>query len=419
MTRSSGGKITCVASHTPGARGRALIPVLVVLLGVAVGIGGIVLLRSSGTPDAAGAPRQPGQASVAPRAARPLDGRVIYRRLEPSVVDITSTLRYDAETSSGMGFIVDGRTALVLTNNHVIRDATTVTARLTSTGRTYTARVVGADVGADIAVLQLQGVTGLTAAPTGGTATAAIGTPVLAIGNHAGQGAPPTIAPGVIDNLDRTIQANDGAAGFTETLRGMLQTSALIEPGDSGGPLVDGAGLVIGMDTAAGTGTPTAGYAIPISVALAAERQIAAGHPAPGITVGVSGFLGVVVPSTAAESPRLQAQREQGVQTNGGGSRRSPGCVDTEARAGVPARVAPARSGALVDGVLCGTGAAAAGISAGDVIIAAAGRPVSSPAALTTVMNGFRPGAVVLVTWVSTAGNRRTSRIRLEAAPAA
>jgi S1-C subfamily serine protease len=400
-------------------RGRALIPLLVVLLGAALGASGILLLRSWDKPDAASAPQPSGLADATQGAAQALVSRAAYQRAELSVVYVTSTLRYDAETASGMGLIVDGRAGLVLTNNHVIRDATTVTARLTSTGKTYAARIVGADTVADIAVLQLQGVTGLTAARIGDSAAVAIGTPVVAIGNQAGQGRSPTARPGVIDNLNRTIQASDGTSGFVETLRGMLQTSARIEPGDSGGPLVDAAGMVIGVDTATGAGAPAAGYAIPIAVAMAVERQIIAGHAAPGITIGVGGFLGVMVTPTATQSPRRQAQQEQGSRTGGGSSTRSPGCVSTESGVGVPATVAPARSGALVDGVLCGTGAAAAGIVAGDVIIAAAGRPVSSPDALTAVMSGFRPGAVVPVTWVAVGGDTRTARIRLVVAPAA
>jgi S1-C subfamily serine protease len=174
---------------------------------------------------------------------------------------------------------------------------------------------------------------------------------------------------------------------------------------------------VIGMDTAAGTGNSAVGYAIPIDTAMSVERQIVAGHAAPGITIGVGGFLGVVVPTTATANPRMQAQQEQNIQTGRGGSPRPHGCIDIEADAGPPAAVAPARSGALVDGVLCGTGAAAAGITAGDVITAVAGRPVSSPDALTAIVSGRRPGAVVAVTWVNIGGTKRTSLIRLETAP--
>jgi len=199
----------------------------------------------------------------------------------------------------------------------------------------------------------------------------------------------------------------------------MLETTAKIEPGDSGGPLADSGGTVIGVDTAAGTGGDEAGYAIPINAALAAEREIILGRAAPGVTLGVGGFLGVIVPSTTAPSPRAQAAAERSLGTNPAGSAPQVGCLPTEAGAGVPDAVAPVDAGALVDGVLCGTGAAAAGISAGDVIVTADGRAVSSPDSLTAIVNGCRPGTEVEITWVSPQGAARASRVRLDPAPAA
>lgn len=401
-----------MTSQVPGRGRRAAIPLVVALLGIALGAGGLVLLRSLG---ASSAPRP---SLTGNSAARSLNTQAIYNRLDPSVVDVTSTLRFDDETASGTGFVINAKADLVLTNNHVIRDATSVAARLTSTGQTYPARIIGADVGADIAVLQLQGASGLIAAPIGDSAAVTLGTPVMAIGNQAGQGGSPAIAPGIISGIDRTILANDGTADFTETLHDMLQTSARIEPGDSGGPLADAAGAVVGMDTAAGTGPSTAGYAIPIDGAMAVARQIEAGRAAPGITFGIGGFLGVMVVSTTSQSPRAQALEERGLASARDSGAESVGCLDTESGTGLPRAVAPARSGALVDGVLCGTGAAAAGISAGDVITAAAGRLVSSPDALTAVLSGCRPGTRIPVTWVSIAGTTRTSVIPLQAAPA-
>jgi S1-C subfamily serine protease len=415
-----------VRSHPPrahGPRDRALIPLLVVLVGVMLGAGGLLLLRPFGTPGTlrpSGAPGASGPsrpAAAGQVVAGTLNDQAVYERLKPAVVDVTSTLGYDNETASGTGFIVDGRSALVLTNNHVIRDATSVTATLTSTGRTYPARIVGADVDADIAVLQLRGPAGLTAVPLGDSAAVTLGMPVLAIGNQAGKDGSPTVASGIVNSLNRTIEADDASTGFTETLRGMLQTSARIAPGDSGGPLADAAGEVIGVDTATGTGTSGAGYAIPINTAMAVERQIAAGRAGPGITIGVGGFLGVVVASTASTSPRTQATEGQR-RTDRAASAGPHGCLITEAGAGMPAVVAPAPWGALVDGVLCGTGAAAAGIAAGDVITAAAGRRVPDAAALTAIVNSLLPATVVLVTWVNTAGTTRAALVRVGVAPA-
>jgi S1-C subfamily serine protease len=196
----------------------------------------------------------------------------------------------------------------------------------------------------------------------------------------------------------------------------MLQTTAKIEPGDSGGPLVDAAGAVIGVDTAAGTGNAATGYAIPIDAAMSAERQIREGTPAAGIFLGVQGFLGVILRQGGGRSLQsLQSQHVHG--TGAAGTAPRPVCANTKSDARTPRTVAPVTSGVLVVGVLCGTGAAAAGIGAGDVITAADGRRVSSPNALTAIVSGCAPGTLVSVTWVSTAGKSRTSKIRLDPAP--
>ncbi len=400
----------------PGPRSRMLIPVLVVVFGMALGAGGIVLLRpfaqAPAPQRAASAMRHNGQ-----DLPRSLSDAAVRARIEPSVVDVTATLTYDHETASGTGFVVNSA-EFILTNNHVVRDATSVAVTVPATGRTYQARIVGVDLAADIAVLAIRSVIGLPVAPIGDSAKAGPGMPVTSFGNQAGAGGSPAVAPGVISGTGRTIQANDGASGFTETLHDMLATTASIEPGDSGGPLADSAGTVIGVDTAAGTGGTATGYAIPINAAMAAERQIAAGHPGPGISLGVGGFLGAIVGPGTASSPVEQRAAERGGGTSAAASPAPPSCVTTRGDAMVPASIAPARAGALVIGVLCGTGAAAAGIAAGDVIVAADGRRVASPDALSAIVSGGRPGGMMSVSWVSPRGISKTSRIRLSPAPA-
>jgi S1-C subfamily serine protease len=415
-----------VTPHEPQKRSRrTLIALLLAVFGVAIALGGIALLRSTAPSDSTpaagdGAGTGPGSAAAAKAAgsSRPLSARTVYNLVSPSVVDITATLGYSDETASGTGFFVVPRDGIVLTNNHVIRGATSVTVTVPETQRSYQAQIVGADTSADIAVLRIEPQPGVPSAPIGDSATVSVGSTVVAIGNRAGAGGPPVLAPGVITATDRTIAAADGASGFTETLHNMLQTTAKILPGDSGGPLADSAGVVIGVDTAAGAGGPEAGYAIPINAAISAERQIVSGRPSPGIVLGVGGFLGVIVPSTTAPSPQAQAAEERSLGTDPAGSTPPTGCLPTEARAGVPATVAPVNSGALVDGVLCGTAADAAGLTAGDVIITADGHAVSSPDALTAIVNACRPGSVVEITWVSPTDATRTSRVRLDPAPA-
>jgi S1-C subfamily serine protease len=392
-----------------------------VLLGVILGVGGVALLRpfspaGSHQTTAGGHPQVP---RVIPQAMNRLSDKSVYARIAPSVVDVTSTLQYDEETASGTGFVIDAGRGMVLTNNHVIRGATTVRVTVPATGRSYQARIIGTDVPGDIAVLQLVGAPRLPAIRAGDASKLPAGTPVLAIGNNAGMGGSPSIARGVVSGTGRTILADDGTTGFSETLHGMLQVTAKIQPGDSGGPLANTAGEVIGVDTAAGTGTAAAGYAIPIDAALGIARQITAGQAGPGITIGVGGFLGVVVPSTATTSPRAQAKEEHSLGTNAAGSIPPSSCLDTEAEAGVPAAIAPAPAGALVDGVLCGTAAASVGIEPGDVITAADGRVVSSPDSLTALVSAARPGSVMSVTWIAVAGTLHSALIQLDAAPAA
>ncbi|MBO0819553.1 MAG: serine protease [Nocardiopsaceae bacterium] len=429
-------KVTSFRSRVSGllaALRRLLVPLLVVLAGAVIGAVGTAVVGSFGW-------------RMSPSAlaghGTPLNAQRVYDRIAPSVLDITAVLRYDDETAEGTGFVMDSRRALVLTNNHVIRHATSITATIVATGKTYTARLVGADTAADIAVLRLDGRPRLPAAPAGDSSSTRLGDQVLVIGNQAGQGGAPTIAPGIINSLDRTIVATNGDAGFSETLRGMLQTSAQVEPGDSGGPLANADGQVIGVDTAAATGATTAGFAIPVDSALAAARRIASGRPGPGIALGTGAFLGILV-STGQITPQSQPQssltnhgvsltpqggdpirafagpkRARGLPGRGAGTGDEGSCLGIESEAAVPDRVAPVRSGVLVEGVLCNTPAETTGLAPGDMIVAAAGRRVASPGALASIVAGCQPGTTLPVTWVDVNGATRTALVRAAAAPA-
>jgi S1-C subfamily serine protease len=390
-----------------------LIRLLMAVLGIALGAGGIALLRPL---DQAPPPRLAAAAHGGQAAGR-LSEAAIRSRIEPSIVDVTAALTYDDETASGTGFVVDAASGLIITNNHVVRDATSVTVTVPVTGQGYPARIVGVDVSADIAVLQIGPTAELPGAPLGNSASVSAGLAVTSFGNQAGAGGTPTVSSGVISGTGRTIEANDGASGFSETLRGMLATTAKVAPGDSGGPVAGPSGTVIGVDTAAGTGNVATGYAIPINSALAAERQIAAGYHGDGIIQGTAGFLGVMIGSSTARSPAAQEAQDRRGGT-GTADFVTASCLPTGNSVAAPAVVAAAHAGALVYGVLCGTGAATAGIAAGDVITAADGRGITSSRALTTLVSDCRPGAVISVTWVSGTGAARTALIRLTSAPA-
>jgi S1-C subfamily serine protease len=393
------------------ARG-LLIYLVVAALAAAGGVGTTLAVQhaSSARPGAARAARD-----AATDQLGAMNDEAVYDEVEPGIVDVTSNLRYLQETAEGTGFVIDAAAGLVLTNNHVIDGATSVTVTPVMSGKSYPARVLGYDLTDDVALLQLQGVTGLKAVTLGNSSHLRVGTPVLAIGNEAGQGGSPTVAPGVISSLDRTIVASDQSSGLSETLHGMMQTNAEIRPGDSGGPLADAAGQVIGIDTAAGGNTVYSGYAIPINQALPIATRIAARQPGTRIQIGLPAFLGVLLPKSSSGDPRRQASQE--LRQTGAISSSGSNCTSGDTTA-IPASIAPARSGALVDGVLCGTAAATAGIFAGDVITSIGGRAVTSPGSLTAIISRYRPGSKAALAWVSPGGSLHTAVVTLDAGPA-
>jgi S1-C subfamily serine protease len=316
----------------------------------------------------------------------------------------------------------------VLPNNHVTDPATSVRASLVGDpGRSFQARIIGYDSTDDVALLQLEGASGLHAVSFGNSSQVRLGTPVLALGNADGQGGA-TPARGIINALNRSIQASDQGSNSTEDLNHMLQTDARIEQGDSGGALADGAGQVIGMITAANTSGQigqsggTLGFAIPINSALDIARQIAGGHASSTIYIGLPGFLGVEVAQSNSPNPHQQAADEQ--QSGGGnggsfpGGQNGQGCQAAGQGSSVPARIAPTSTGALILGILCGTAAQSQGLAAGDVITSVDGQPVTTPGSLTGITARYHPGEVVSVGWESITGTKHTTPIRLGSGPA-
>ena len=409
------GDVTAFARQRARSPSRArglLIYLVVATVAAAAGVGTTLAVQhvSSARP---GATRAPHNAAADQLGA--MNDEAVYDEVEPGIVDVTSNLRYLQDTAEGTGFVIDAAAGLVLTNNHVIDGATSITVTPVMSGKSYPAQVLGYDLTDDIALLQLQGVTGLKAVTLGNSSHVRVGAPVLAIGNEAGQGGPPTVAPGVISSLDRTIVASDQTSGLTEILHGVMQTNADIRPGDSGGPLADAAGRVIGIDTAAGGNTVYSGYAIPIDQALPIAARIAAGRPGARIQIGLPASLGVLLPDSTSADPRRQASQE--LRQTGAISSSGSNCTSGDTTA-IPASIAPARSGALVDGVLCGTAAATAGIFAGDVITSIGGRAVTSPGSLTAIVSRYRPGSKAALAWVSPGGSLHTAAVTLDAGPA-
>jgi S1-C subfamily serine protease len=421
-------------------RGRIAVYALVIIMAAGLGAAATIGLNGGQAAPTTGVSSHqvPGPQNDAgsPRGGS-LNKAWVAAKVEPGVVDIDAAIEYSGGTSSeGTGMVISAD-GLVLTNNHVIDGSKSIRVTLTSNGKVYQATVLGYDSTHDVALLQLNGTSRLKAVLIGNSAQVTLGTPVLAVGNAEGQGGTPTIAEGIINSLDKTISPTDESTGTTETLHDMLQTNADIVSGDSGGPLANSAGQVIGMDTANASSSegPSSvlGFAIPIDAALSVAHQIAAGQASATVQIGLPGFLGVLVPPGSNSSPQQQAQQQrkqiqQQQQSNGsggvGGSHgngqapQNTGCTDDDADTTVPSSVAPASSGALVDGVLCGTAASGAGLVSGDVITAVNGQAVTSPTALTAMMSASRPGSRVKLRWETIGGQKKTTMVTLTAAPA-
>lgn len=176
----------------------------------------------------------------------------------------------------------------ILTNNHVVSGATAIEVEVASTGAVYDAHVIGTDVGDDVAVLQVQGAPPLATATFGSSADAQVGDDVTGVGNAEGGGQLVT-ATGQVTGLDQSITTQAEQLEASESLSGLIEDDAAIEPGDSGGPLYDSAGDIVGMDTAASDGGAANSYAIPISHALAVAHAIVSDA---GAGAGQSGGAG-------------------------------------------------------------------------------------------------------------------------------
>jgi S1-C subfamily serine protease len=369
----------------------------------------------------------------------------ILKKVAPGLVIINTTLQYSAEQAAGTGMVISagGR---ILTNNHVIENATKISATVLATGRTYPVKVVGYDVTGDIALLQMQGASGLHTVPIGNSASVKTGDAVVAMGNAQGQS---EIVPaaGQVTGVNQTITANDQGGTITsETLHGMIETNADVVSGDSGGPLANSAGRVIGMDTAGddvgySQQQTATGFAIPINTALAVAGQIAAGQASSAVTIGYPPFIGIYIAKASSSSPQAQAEQEQqntnggfgnipgfgnpgngsGTGSSGTGSSGTGGgnasCYTSDANLAVPSSIASVSSGTLVIGTICGSPAASAGLTAGSVITAVNGQAVGSPASLTGIVSKYRPGTTISVAWVTPSGQHETGSLALTAGP--
>jgi S1-C subfamily serine protease len=300
----------------------------------------------------------------------------VTSNVDPGLVDINTVLGVQGGEAAGTGMVVTS-SGEVITNNHVIAGASKITATDVGNGNTYTARVVGYDYTRDIAVLQLEGASGLQTVSFGDPSTLKVGQSIATIGNAGGTGGTPSATGGQVVALDQSITAGDELGGGHERLEGLIELAGNLQPGDSGGPLVNRAGEVVGMDTAASQtfrleSSGNAGFAIPIDTVQAIAREIWQGHGSSTIHIGATAMLGVLV----------NGEGEESVQ---------------------------------VENVLSGSPAAGAGIIAGDVITSVDGTSIDSPTALIELMLRKHPGESAQVAWQTTAVATHTATVTLTA----
>jgi S1-C subfamily serine protease len=354
----------------------------------------------------------------------------IASRVDPGLVDVVSTLGDEQATAAGTGIVLTS-TGEILTNNHVIDGATSIKVTDIGNGRTYTAKVVGYDASQDVAVIQLQNASGLTVASLGDSSTVRTGDNVVALGNAGGKGGTPSVAAGTVTALNQSITASDEGSGNSEQLTGLIETNADIQPGDSGGSLVNAYGQVIGMDTAASSGTQMQSqssqtaeqaFAIPINEATSIAKQIAAGTTSTNVHIGATGFLGIEsqpASQGSGDSGGFGGSGGSGGSSGFGGFGGSSGSDGSSGFGGFGDGQGSSATGVAISGTLSGSPAANAGLAAGDTITSVGGQSVSTAQDISHVLVKYHPGDSISISWVDQSGQSQTANVTLASGPAA
>jgi S1-C subfamily serine protease len=383
-----------------------------------------------------------------------LSASQIASRVDPALVDVVSTDGYQGATSAGTGIVLSS-SGVVLTNNHVINGATAIKVTDIGNGKTYTATVVGYDDSHDVAVIQLQGASGLTTASLGNSSTVQSGDSVTALGNAEGKGGTPSVASGTVTALNQSISASDELSGVSEQLTGLIETNAPIQPGDSGGSLVNSFGQVIGMDTAAGSSDQSAGqsatatqaYAIPINEAVSIAQQIESGTTTADVHIGATAFLGLELQGSSSGSDGSGSNSggfggsgsnsggfggsgnfggfggsgsfggSDGSGSNSGGFGGFGGSDGSGSVGGQNSQ--SGTTGVAIAGTVSGSPAANAGLTQGDTITAIGGQAVNSAENISQSLVKYHPGNSISVTWVDQSGQSHTTNLTLASGPAA
>ncbi len=367
--------------------------------GIGIGLTMARYLHSSSPAQTASAPQstEPATSTAPISAVTPstnhngtINAQAIAAKVDPAVVDINTVVQTATATgaASGTGMIITS-SGEVLTNNHVVDQSISISVTIAGHAGSYKAHVIGVSPTADVALIQIEGVSGLPTVTFADSTSVKVGDPVVAIGNALGQGGTPALTQGQITAIDQTITASEGS-GRSETLNGMLQSDAGISPGDSGGALVNSAGQVIGMITAGEaqgfrTTVSPIGYAVNTNSALSVVNQIRAGHASADVIIGPVGYLGVQIRDL---NPQLAAQAGLNIT-----------------------------SGPLVWAVQAGSPAEQAGMARLSVITAIGGTSVDSSQTLGSALHAYKPGANVAVTWIDPGGASHTKTLTLTTGP--
>jgi S1-C subfamily serine protease len=332
-----------------------------------------------------------------------LSARDIYKRDAPGVVFIVARSvqqtqspfdlfpRQQENESTGSGFLID-KDGHIVTNAHVVHAATDVRVKL-SDSRTVLAKVIGADVDTDLAVIKIEpGDAKLTPLRLGDSDSVQVGDPTVAIGNPFGLER--TLTTGVVSALQRQIRAENGF-----TIDDVIQTDAAINPGNSGGPLIDATGKVIGVNSAIKTsggssGNVGIGFAVPVNTV---KRVVPALREDGRIRRAYLGIEGRAI-DAALEDLNLKAEKGVLIQSVAPGS---------------PAAKAGLRGGAT-QGALNGEVIALGG----DVLVKVDGAAVVSMDDVVSALEDRQPGDDVEVEFMR-GSESKTATVELGERPAA
>ncbi len=287
------------------------------------------------------------------------------------------------DVGGGSGFLISAD-GYVVTNAHVVSDASADYTVFTNDGKKYPAKVIAADATLDVAVVKIDG-KGFPFLTFGDSSKLKLGQSVIAIGNALGEFRN-TVSVGVVSGLSRSIVAGGAMDGGSESLSDVIQTDAAINPGNSGGPLLALDGEVVGVNVAEANGAQNIGFSLPADTVKAAVASIEKNGRV------IRPFLGVrYVPVTAA------LQQENNLSVDYGA---------LVARGSSPDQLA----------VLPGSPADKAGLVENDIILEVDGQKIDDAHTLPSLLAGKKPGDKVTLR-VQHHGSDETLTATLSEAP--